>query len=222
MLSLSRLRAQFSTFLVIDSASTSVQVGLFRAGVSPVWAQSGEESSTSLFRLVQELASRCGVPPGQLDAFVFCEGPGSVLGIRTAAVALRTWNVLRPRPVFGYQSLALVAAAQLQQGLPTPFSVIADARRQSWHLLQAGTGGGTPPILRVAPDALHGPLLTPAEFRHWSPLPEGTRPVSYAVGSLLESVPEAALFAERADPDAFLHEEPSYLTWTPTIHRAPK
>jgi tRNA threonylcarbamoyladenosine biosynthesis protein TsaB len=222
MLSLVRLRPRFPSFLLVDSASTLVQVGLFRAGEAPVWEQSTEESSTSLFRLVQALASRCSMPLGQLDAFVFCEGPGSVLGIRTAAVALRTWKVLRPRPVFGYQSLALVAAAQLQQGLPPPFSVIADARRQSWHLLPVAEAGATPPLLRVAPEALKGPLLTPAEFRHWSPLPEGTSPVPYAVGSLLERVPDAALFAERADPDAFLHEEPSYLTWTPTIHRAPK
>ena len=29
------------------------------------------------------------------------------------------------------------------------------------------------------------------------------------------------LFHETRAPDAFLHEEPSYVTWTPKIHRAP-
>ena len=32
---------------------------------------------------------------------------------------------------------------------------------------------------------------------------------------------DADLFRATDAPDAFLHEEPSYATWTPQIHRAP-
>jgi tRNA threonylcarbamoyladenosine biosynthesis protein TsaB len=66
-----------------------------------------------------------------------------------------------------------------------------------------------------------GPFLTPAGFRRWSPLPAGTTEVSYDLRELLPRVWRTPLLSPCAEPDAFLHEQPSYVTWTPAIHRAP-
>lgn len=88
--------------LVIDAASACVQVGVLRADGTAAWHADTAESGVAVFRGVERL----GVDPLAVAAFVFCDGPGSVLGIRTAAMALRTWHVLKPRPLFAYSSLA--------------------------------------------------------------------------------------------------------------------
>jgi len=208
MSSLRQLLAAHGPVLLVDAASARVQVGLLSAGQPARWASSEEEAGVGVFRCVAQL----GIAPGDVGAFVFCDGPGSVLGIRTVAMALRTWGVLAPRPVFAYHSLAVVAEAL---GRPE-VTVIADARRDAWHCLSLGSG-----LRRVPAAELAGELVMPEGFRHWSPLPAGVTQTTYALAELLPRVEDRDLFRPTDAPDAFLHEEPSYATWTPQIHRAP-
>ncbi|MCX6952257.1 MAG: peptidase M22 [Verrucomicrobia bacterium] len=210
MPSLRQLLAAHAPVLLLDAASSRVQAGWLPGPdlAQSRWATSDEETGVGLFRSVEAL----GVDLGAAGAFVFCDGPGSVLGIRTTAMALRTWGILRARPMFAYSSLALVAHAL---GRPE-IGVIADARRELWHHYNLGGK------LRRLPTAeLTGELVMPARFRHWSQPPAGLTEVPYALADLLPCVADADLFRPTDAPDAFLHEEPSYVTWTPQIHRAP-
>lgn len=208
MASLREITAQHASLLLIDAASSRVQAGFFARGATTRWEASDDEAGVALFRCVERL----GVDLGTVAAFAFCDGPGSVLGIRTSAMALRAWGVLRPRPVFAYSSLAVVAHAL---GRPE-VGVIADARRESWHHYQIGRD------LRRLPAAdLSGELVMPENFRHWSVAPAQLGRVPYTLADLLPRAADADLFQATDAPDAFLHEEPSYVTWTPQIHRAP-
>jgi tRNA threonylcarbamoyladenosine biosynthesis protein TsaB len=210
MPSLSQILRDNPNVLVMDTASERTQVGLLAAGSAPRWSSRKEEAGVALFECLDEL----GMEVSGVRAFAYCEGPGSVLGIRTAAMAVRTWCVLETRPVFAYQSLAVVARAIGRPGL----GIIADARRGLWHRVLLGG-----PLERVGAADLAGELVTPDGFRHWDPLPPGTSSTSYDLASLL-ALPEVAgadLFRESASPDAFLHQEPAYARWTPHIHRAP-
>ncbi|MDO8540997.1 MAG: peptidase M22 [Opitutaceae bacterium] len=206
-----------SPVLVLDAASSQVQIGWLEfetATATPTprmsarWEQSADEATTAVFAGL----SRLGRNPGDANAFVFCDGPGSVLGIRTVAMAIRTWNVLRPRPVFAYCSLALVAHTLGRSDT----SVIADARRDTWHHYQIGRG-----LRRVPASELSGELVMPENFRHWSALPANVTRVPYFVAELLPRTVDADQFQPTDNPDAFLHEEPNYVAWTPQIHRAP-
>ncbi len=207
MPSFRQLSAQFPA-LVIDAASSQVQVGLLHADGSNQWYASGDESAVAVFRGVEKLQ----VDLRSLGAFVFCEGPGSVLGIRTVAMALRTWRVFKSTPVYAYCSLALVAHSIGRREL----SVISDARRDAWNRYRIEHG-----LDRVAASDLTGPLVMPEHFRHWSPLPPDVQPVPYLLAELLPRALDADLLRATDTPDAFLHEEPSYVKWTPQIHRAP-
>lgn len=195
--------------LLVDAASTRIQAAWL--GSTPGedrWTGSEAEAGIGLFTSVAALNADLAA----IRAFVYCEGPGSILGIRTAAMAIRTWNVLQARPVFHYRSLALVAHA-----LGTPgVQVIADARRDSWHQYSPGRG-----LERIDTARLTGPLVMPEGFRHWSALPSGVTTTPYGLDTLLGAAADADLFAPTDSPDAFLHEEPGYKTWTPQIHRAP-
>lgn len=221
MLSLRDLLSRHASLLLIDSASSQVQVGLFRRDAAPVWAAAVDEAGTAVFAGAERVTAEAGVKLAEIEALAFCDGPGSVLGIRTAAVALRTWRVVRARPVYAFCSLRLVAEFQLQGGLPPPFAVIADARRDTWHRVAVAAPGEISPLHRTPAASLEGALVQPEHFRHWAPLPAGTRAVPYSLATMFAAVDGAPVFRECAEPDAFLHEEPTYQTWTPQVHRAP-
>lgn len=201
--------------LVLDAASTRIQVGVLE-GPPAVWRwqSSSEEAGVGLFTCLNAL----GFNPATAKGFLFCEGPGSILGIRSAAAALRAWLVLAPdTPVWSYRSLDLA----LHSIDDTEARVIADARRDSWHMAKR-----TAPMRRVPSSELGNSqhLYTPENFRSWSKLPPGitAAPLPYDLQPLLPKILDVDLFLPAPEPDAFLHEEPSYATWTPQIHRAPE
>lgn len=208
MTSLRHLLSEHRTLLVLDAASSRAQTGWLEAGATARWQSSEEDSGRALFKCL----SRLRINPLEAGAWVFCEGPGSILGIRTAAMALRTWQVLSGRPVYSYGSLNLVAHAQDRPDL----CVIADARREHWHAQILGQ-----PLRRVPTSELSGTMLMPAGFRHWSALPAGVRTAPYDLAELFDRTAEADLFTLVDLPDAFMHEAPQYRTWEPQIHRAP-
>lgn len=208
MPSLRAILADHAPVLLLDAASPRVTVGWLAAPEPARWISSSGEAGIELFKNIEVL----GKSVNDAAAFLFCEGPGSVLGIRTVAMALRTWNVLKPRPVYTYSSLALVAHAMGRMEL----GVIADARRDSWHHYQIGSG-----LRRVATADLAGELATPEDFRHWTPLPSPVSLVPYVLAELWARAAEADLIRATSAPAAFLHEDPNYATWTPQIHRAP-
>jgi tRNA threonylcarbamoyladenosine biosynthesis protein TsaB len=208
MLSLNDLVRDHAPLLVLDTASLRIQVGVFGPDGSSRWAAETGEAGTAVFRCIDQL----DVDLSAIRAFAFCEGPGSILGIRTAAMAIRAWNTLAPRPVFSFGSLDLVARSL---GKPET-RIIADARRDSWHCQVLNL-----PLRRVGPAELSGDLVTPDFFRSWSSLPAGTITIPYDVEAMIARTAPNLLFKAAPEPDAFLHEEPAYATWQPHVHRAP-
>ena len=221
MPSLRQLLATHPTILLIDSASTCVQVAVLRQNSDPVWISKMGEAGEKVFSAVTEILASAHISLESVDAFVFCDGPGSVLGIRTAAVALRTWCLLRARPVYAYCSLAIVAHALACKASRRDFAVIADARRDSWHQVAVDANGAISNLQRIPTSALTGALIMPEAFRHWTSLPASVETVPYALAALLPPLADADLFYAAPEPDAFLHEEPVYKTWIPQVHRAP-
>ena len=220
MSSLRQLLDANPTFLLIDSSSTCVQAAVLRQNSEPIWSTKPGEAGEQVFACVNDVLTRAGITLDAVDAFAFCDGPGSVLGIRTAAVALRTWQVLRVRPVHAFCSLTVVAHSLARAGKRS-FSLIADARRDRWHLVAVDADGTLSPLKRVPTAALTGPLITPEGFRSWSKVPVPVTTVPYSLSTLFPLLGDAELFSPAAEPDAFLHEEPVYQTWTPQVHRAP-
>ena len=210
MPSLSQLLATQAPLLVLDAASTRIQVGWLAADGSARWEISDEEAGIGIFRCVEKL----GTNVSEAGAFVFSDGPGSILGIRTVAMALRTWQLIAPRPIFAYGSLALVGHALGNVNA----TIISDARRDHWHAFSLRS---QQKLRRVPASELSGELVTPENFRSWSPIPTNVSVVGYSVPHLLAQTTACDIFKPIVDPDAFLHEAPNYVSWTPQIHRAP-
>jgi tRNA threonylcarbamoyladenosine biosynthesis protein TsaB len=221
MPSLRQLLATHPTILLIDSSSTNVQAALLRANNEPIWSSKNGEAGEQVFAAVNDTLARSSLQLDSIDAFIFCDGPGSVLGIRTTAVALRTWLMLRDRPAYAFCSLTVVAHALVNSENKRDFSAICDARRDTWHHVGVAADGTISNLQRLQTSALAGTLVMPAGFRHWTQLPASVETVSYSLPALLPQIADADLFYMAPEPDAFLHEEPSYKTWTPQVHRAP-
>lgn len=220
MARLAQLLAAHGSILVLDAVSTRVQTGLLRGTQAPLWEQSDEEAGRGLFHGVETLLTKARADIGEVGAFVFCEGPGSMLGTRTVAMALRTWLALKARPLFAYQSLALAARAEWRRA-PRPFSLIADARRESWHLQPVAANGALGALERRATDELPaGELLTPAGFRVWSKPPAAVTECSYDLATLFATLDDADLFRAAEAPDVLQHEAPDYKKWSAQPHSA--
>src|SRR5208283_333617 len=176
MPSLRSLVATHHRVLLIDSSSMRIQVGLWQLNREAIWNASDQEAGIAIFAGVEALLAQAGIGVADLGGFVFCEGPGSILGIRTAAMALRLWSAAggRTLPVFAYRSLELVAHDLRRQEIQAPFAVLADARRDSWHWVVAPPEGAIGPLQRVPTAtvaAFAGRRFTPAGFRAWTGLP---------------------------------------------------
>lgn len=224
--SLRQLLARHPSLLIVDTCSPRTEVSLWlhdpaAPGPRPAstCAVDGEASGALPVAVARALAEpAAGKRRVQdLDAIAFCDGPGSVLGIRLAAAALRAWRAVRPGlALYSYHSLPLLALAH--PGL----AIVADARRDSWH---AALPSSPRQLVRVpgAELAALGPLGTPDNFRRWSALPPGAepRPLPWSAAALLAAAPDEALFDDAPEPEAFLHEAPAYAAWTPRVHQAP-
>jgi tRNA threonylcarbamoyladenosine biosynthesis protein TsaB len=221
MATLAQLLAHHHRILVLDAASTRVQVGLLRAGEPAVWHQRDEESGTGLFAGTEIVLKEAGLGLDGLEAFVFCEGPGSLLGTRTVAMALRTWQTLRPRPAYAYQSLA-VAGRQEWTRQPRDFAVIADARRETWHVQGVRADGSMSALQRVAATELPAnELVTPENFRAWAQPPRPAAVCRYELAVIFPSLGDGDFFRVVEAPDAFQHEAPDYKKWSAQVHSAP-
>lgn len=215
-----QLLAAHGSILVLDAVSLRVQIGLLRAAQPPIWHDMEEEAGHGLFSGTEFVLAKAGLGIGDVESFVFCEGPGSMLGTRTIAMALRTWNTLKPRPVFTYQSLAIAAAGEWQKA-KRPFAVIADARRESWHM-QPVAADGTLGVLsrRLTVDLPPTELLVPANFRVWSKPPPVLAECSYDLARLIAATGEADLLRPVEAADVFQHNEPDYKKWSAQPHSA--
>jgi tRNA threonylcarbamoyladenosine biosynthesis protein TsaB len=222
--SLAEVVAAHGSVLVLDPCTIHVQAGLLRAGHAPLWHTGGDDSSVHLFDSVQTCLAAAGLKPGQVGAYVFCDGPGSQLGIRTAAMALRTWQALRtaPAPVFTYRSL-LLAALTLARRQPGPFAVVADARRDSWHAVRIASCGTASPVLRASRAELADwpePLFTPAGFRAWAQPPRPAGTCAYDCAEMSAALGSLPLLTAVAEPEPWLSAPITYQTWTGQRHRA--
>src|SRR5450432_909607 len=201
MPSLAQLLTDHGTLLILDAASTFSQVGLLRPGLAPLWHQAAGESGIEIFRGVKTVTQSSALGLEQIEAFVFCEGPGSILGIRTVAMAIRTWQVLKNRPAYSYQSLA-VAGGYAWTGTPRELAVVADARRDTWHLqITAADGRPGPPERRATADLPDGELLTPGNFRAWSSPARNLTTCSYNLAALFPAIAHGDYFRAVASPD---------------------
>jgi tRNA threonylcarbamoyladenosine biosynthesis protein TsaB len=208
--------------LVLDgSARVGVRVGVLRDGR---WSGEGvaEEGALEATFGCAEVALRsAGLALADIRSFAVCVGPGSILGIRVAALAARTWATLEPRPIFVWESLAAVAHAALIAGQPRPFVVALESRLKRWNTLVVPAAGAPGAPAELEPEqvsTLGLPVVSTAESA--STIFPGTPVVPTPWAELPTLFAKTDLLRPEAQPEA-LNPAATYATWDGERHRGP-
>jgi len=227
VLSLESVVSQSGSVLILDPSCARVQVGLVVAGREPAWIATSAEAGIGLFQASAALLAAAGLKPQAVGAYILCDGPGSQLGIRTAAMAIRTWQALRPAsvPIFSYRSLRLAAHGLVSSGTAPPFAVVCDARRESWYVTHVDADGVISPVERLPTEAVAAlgcPLHQPDGFRTWAGPPAPVVPCDYTCGALFARISGTPVLEPMADAEPWNPSPPAYKTWSGERHRAPR
>ena len=128
--------------LVLDgSARAGVRVGVLSGGRWVGQGVSPDGALEGLFGCVEAALAESKLKLGDIRSFALCVGPGSGLGIRIAALAVRSWSALEPRPIFVWESLASIARSAMVAGEKGSFLVAVESRLKRWHALEVSTDG---------------------------------------------------------------------------------
>ena len=214
--------------LLLDASSRPVQVGILREDRWLAYHESDSEALDALFSGTQEILSQAGVELNQIEGFIYCQGPGSVLGIRLASMAINCWRSLPPHrhaPLFTYCSLEVAAHLLLAKGTPPPFAVVSDYQRDSWNLLAVTRNGSLRPLRQRKPGEI-AESKTPLYY------------IDHGKRTKVPSLPSARAFSYRfaEEPgifsrDGILQEvdraaprhlrQPHYVRWEAKRHHRP-
>jgi tRNA threonylcarbamoyladenosine biosynthesis protein TsaB len=207
--------------LVLDgSARVGVRVGVLRDGRWSGEGVAAEGALEATFACAEAALRQAGLGLADIRSFVVCVGPGSILGIRVAALAARAWATLEPRPIFVWESLAALARSALAAGQSRPFVVALESRLKRWNTLVVPAEGGLSAPAELEPEqvrALGLSVVASGEVAAvfpgaWIvPTPWAELPALFATTDLLR--PEAK-------PEA-LNPAAAFATWDGERHRGP-
>ena len=125
--------------LVIDGSGNSVFAGLLDADKQ--WLTKIEHVGApleELFPVIQLALFESGLSLNDIGGYIYCEGPGSVLGLRLCAMAIETWTRLYPESAqyYKYNSLQLSAHALLHANPDLQDAlIVADWKKGAWNAL---------------------------------------------------------------------------------------
>ena len=90
------------TLLVLDASHPDVFVGLMQAGRWIAIEHDKAPALDSIFSLSERCLNAAELGISEVSGFIHCAGPGSMLGIRLSAMAIKTWRALAPQtsPIF--------------------------------------------------------------------------------------------------------------------------
>ena len=209
--------------LVIDGSSASTFVGLLDG--ERQWLAGNSQRVApleGLFPMVEAVFSSAGCQLAEVHHFVYCEGPGSVLGIRLCAMAIQTWGQLSKSAVqyFSYNSLELTAGLLVRDtGKIERALLIAGWKKNVWHSIEI-SNGRIGAIAAIDDRAVHdwsdGPLFSLPQRKGWQTVPAGAITLEYSprrlpeVAYLLKSTKTIELYSSNMN---------TFQKWVPQRHR---
>ncbi|MCC5808031.1 MAG: hypothetical protein JJU00_17015 [Opitutales bacterium] len=211
-------------YLILDAALAPLQVGLLIDGRVAAATQAGGEALEAIFEASAALLRAKGLDHNGLDGYIFGAGPGTLLGLRLAAMAIEGWRSMRTErvPVRQYITLSAAAAARANTGGPTAFDMLVPVRRGLFARVSVLDSRIGPPELEQAADAPEAPAVPryhlPVPNRRLPPPPRA-QPFRFDLRALPEgwfSGPEVTA----VDHPAPYNPSPAvYAEWTGGRHR---
>lgn len=214
--------------LAIDTASRRTWVGL-KLGPNQLISKSEEQDpSKSLFRLVERMLEQVGLSLNDLASILFCAGPGSMLGTRTASMSVRTWKgigIQAAKNVYSYNSLQIGAMiAEKSKQAPDKGLVITDARRMSWNSLSYPLSKDSELSLIANEDleTLNPSCVTFSEFPTWTKTAVRLTTLDYDPTPIFEGEDFRNLISKEGEATPLTTRHNEFKKWTAKIHSTPE
>jgi tRNA threonylcarbamoyladenosine biosynthesis protein TsaB len=213
--------------LVIDASHPACFAGMLDGSDRWLAKRAAEGPALeSLFPVIEGILSESSCAIEQVKRFIFCEGPGSTLGLRLAAMALKTWRALQPTPpsLLGYNSLEFAAACLLQDQADLKNALlVADWKKDAWNALKI-ENGKTAAIQVITQSELDGakaPVFHLPQRKGWQAPPANATTLTYEPKRLCEVLNHPGLLHVIEEPIPHASAPPNFQKWTPDRHRAP-
>ncbi len=122
---------EFSKIIVIDPTGETLKIALFENGIARAFATTRGQTMETLFQNLSEVA---GDEINEIEAFLVCTGTGSILGTRTATVAISTIAKFSGAKIFEWNCMQVAARAIADKG-EDKFSLFTPSRKGFANLL---------------------------------------------------------------------------------------
>jgi tRNA threonylcarbamoyladenosine biosynthesis protein TsaB len=213
--------------LVVDGSGTSIFTGVL--GARGRWLAKSEQDVPALeglFPSVEDSLQQAGLQFADIRSYLYCEGPGSSLGLRLCAMAIETWTRLFPDSanLFSYNSLHLTAANLLVE---TPdideALIVTDWKKGAWNSISI-TDGKMAPIEVIDEASLatsERPLYHLPQRKGWQQAPpQGAIELSYKPCTLNRILTMPSLLKSTGQIELYNSGINTFQKWIPTRHRA--
>lgn len=214
-----------SPWLFLDASGVTARVGVWQSSRWLGWQESEAPALESLFAGTRMVLDQAQIPWENLGGYLYVEGPGSVLGLRLAAMAIRAWQTddaaRSPgvsRPAYAAGSLPLAAALAMAAGEKPPFAIFADAKQGFWQILEVATGDpekycAAAPREILEADLPAGPLFHLPARKAWHRAPERARTLPASLRGHPEILALPHLFRKVKTPTPYAVRAPEYKKW---------
>jgi tRNA threonylcarbamoyladenosine biosynthesis protein TsaB len=211
--------------LLTDCSAPGVRAGILGERGWLAYVKLEGETGSQLFEAVKQLLAETKLQLEDFRSFVYCEGPGSTLGIRINSIALRTWTSMSPGTPTIYTYRSLVAAGmliELDRKDENAFTILSDLRKNSWNVLRFGPETDSEEIRVVSAEE----LSEWPESRYFiqqrihSPgTPPGAELIDYDLEALGSQPHLLASLRQVEKPEIFQTTTTEFKKWTPNRHR---
>lgn len=212
--------------LVVDGSGSGLFVGILQSeGRWLAKAALDQPPLESLFSGVASILEASGVELSDIESYIYCSGPGSVLGLRLCAMAIETWSRLSHKPVgfFGYQSLQLCAASLRHiESVNRPILLVSDWKKGAWNsvLLQNGQIEETKPMSDEAMSRWEGQLYHLPQRKGWQSPPPSAQTIQYDPSQIAQLHTHPDLLRRTEGVELYLSGLNTFQKWTPERHRS--
>ena len=214
-------------WLVLDASCPTTRVALFYNGTLCEVINSEENAMQSLLSNVKQLLDGQAISMRDIRGFIYCIGPGSILGIRLSVISIKTWcsvHKISPEFVLNYHSLAIAAAA-VAAGDEKPgndYAVISEWKKNHWNVLKVGAEGISREIsIWDDETALNAPypLFQLPQRKLWTNRVSNTRPIAYDLDLLASPEMREQLLSPMKNWEIYTPEKKDYVKWSGERHR---
>ncbi len=210
--------------LWLDTSCTETSLALLQDGELLTLRSSSENALDFIFTALDSSLAEHSLSFKDIIEIHYCGGPGSTLGLRIAAMALKTWKALRPGiDLFTSNSLLVQTALLAEEpNHPTNFTLIAQHRKGLWYSLEYNGKQYSKDKPNTLSDEdipkLRGIIFHMQQRKFASNLPDNFQPMPVHHKHISKILQNNEIFHPVDKPEFFDTGTPTFSKWTPERH----